>query len=309
MDRLTSIFLFLVTISIGLIAASSAAAQEQRYSGWQSPDSRIDTMIGELESVIDEGERSMAAHPLFLSDLRKIIDKYSKPQRTVFFTDDFSDMDYVQNPAWTVTAGNFTIDYKGALNSTFNAPPATATKEDKEESSTDRNLRAFLGVLEELTKDKQSGQTGQSATLADQAIIYSMVEIPNSFTLEYTFRSELSRGSVDIGVFQDTNPKSGYHLEYKAPASADNPMQLVKYTRGERQIIKSADASTPILDDGNEHTISLQRTDNKEMIVLVDNREVLRVNDFSYRQDFSGIAILNRGGSYRFDNIKIYKEL
>jgi uncharacterized protein YkuJ len=42
------------------------------------------------------------------------------------------------------------------------------------------------------------------------------------------------------------------------------------------------------------------------MKVLIDNIEVLSTSDFSYREEFTGIMIINNGGSYSFDNIEVF---
>ena len=43
-------------------------------------------------------------------------------------------------------------------------------------------------------------------------------------------------------------------------------------------------------------------------MVTIDNIEVMRTSDFSFRDDFAGVMIVNNGGSYSYDNIEFFIE-
>ena len=300
--------LMLFTVAVFFVShlALTVHAEEVKYGEWQSNDDRLEKMADELQQVIDEGNRAEAAHPAFLKDLQLILDKYRTPTRIVFFADDFADSDYTQNPTWTVSAGEYIVDRYGTLYSSVAIRrPAPETTADSD-SSGDTGLRIIMGVLDELTrKDSEPGSPEKETA---QAVIFSNAEIPNSFILQFTFRSSANWGATSIGVFQGDDPKSGYHLVYQ-PAPAENrPMQLIKYRYGKPYVVDEILQDSPNLDDGTDHIIQLSRSIDGEMVVTVNTIEVLRTSDLSYRDDFNGVVIINNGGSYGYDNIELYKE-
>jgi hypothetical protein len=306
-----TIFCRLVLFTVAVFFVShltlTVHAEEGKYGEWQSSDSRLEEMINELDQIIDEGSQADAAHPAFLKDLQMILDKYRIPTRIAFFADDFADNDFTQDPTWTVSTGTYIIDRYGSLYSSIairRPPPVQA--EEESGSGGDRGLRIIMGVLDELTK-KDSGQA-ESETGPEQAVIYSKAEIPNSFNLQFTFRSAANWGSTSIGVFQGDDPKSGYHLVYQASPADNRPMQLIKYRYGKPYVVDEILHDSPDLDDGADHIIQLSRLLGGEMVVTVDDIEVLRSSDLSYQDDFNGVVIINNGGSYGYGNIELYRD-
>ncbi len=300
--------LILFTVAVFFVShlALTVHAEERKYGEWQSNDDRLEKMADELQQVIDEGNRAEAAHPAFLKDLQLILDKYRTPTRIVFFADDFADSDYTQNPTWTVSAGEYIIDRYNSLYSSIAIRRPPAQTEEEPGSDGDRGLRIIMGVLDELTK-KDSEQK-DNGTGPEQAVIYSKAEIPNSFNLQFTFRSAANWGSTSIGVFQGDDPKSGYHLVYQTSPADNRPMQLIKYRYGKPYVVDEILQDSPDLDDGADHIIQLSRSLEGEMVVTVDDLEVLRSSDLSYQDDFNGVVIINNGGSYGYDNIELYKD-
>jgi len=301
--RLSCIALGLIC---GFVAVTVINAEETgKYGQWQSADERLEKMINELDRLIKEGVSSRAAHPEFLKDLQRTVDNYRTPQKTIFFSDDFTDSDFTQNPAWTARSGEFTVDRYGSLYSSI-AIRRPAPQDENAASGGDRNLRILLGVLNELSKDgKEEPGPGE---IPEQALIFSTAAIPNSFNMRFSFRSAANWGSTSIGVFQGEDPKSGYHLVYQASPLDGRPMQLIKYRYGKPYIIEEVAENSPNLDDGLDHILQLNRAANGDITVTVDNNEILRTSDLSFKDDFTGIVIMNNGGSYSYDNIEIYTE-
>ena len=300
--------LILFTVAVFFVShlAPTVYAEEGKYGEWQSSDDRLEKMASELQQIIDEGSQANAAHPAFLQDLQNVLNRYRTPSRIIFFADDFADSDYTQNPTWTVSTGEYIVDRYGTLYSSVairRPVPETATDSD---SSGDSGLRIIMGVLDELTrKDNEPGSPEKETA---QAVIFSNAEIPNSFILQFTFRSSANWGATSIGVFQGDDPKSGYHLVYQ-PAPAENrPMQLIKYRYGKPYVVDEILQDSPNLDDGTDHIIQLSRSIDGEMVVTVDTIEMLRTSDLSYRDDFNGVVVINNGGSYGYDNIELYRE-
>ena len=300
-------FLFIAFCFVFNATLPVQAEEGSPYGQWQSSDDRLENMINDLSQIIEEGTKSRAAHPGFLQDLNKIIDQYKIPKKLIFFADDFADNNFTENPTWTVRKGIFSIDSSGSLYSSIATRRAVAEKETEPESEGDRNLRILFGVLNELAKDENE-QQGQGENIETQAMISSSAVIPNSFNLKFSFRSNSNWGSTSIGIVQVDDPQSGYHLVYQASPEENRPMQLIKYRYGKPYIIDEVFENSPNLDDAAEHIAHLNRSTNGDMVVTIDNIEVMRTSDFSYRGDFTGILIINNGGSYSYDNIEFFVE-
>ena len=289
-------------------AVPTAHGEEaNKYGSWQSPENSLEKLITELDQIIDEGTKARAAHPGFLEDLNAIIDRYRAPKKIFFFTDDFADYNFTENPAWIVSQGSFSIDAQGGLYSSIGVKKPPAQQGTGSESDKDRNLRILLGVLNELTKEEKQ-QTGAGEETPTTAMISSSAVIPNSFNLEYTFKSNSEWGSTSIGVIEGSDPQSGYHLVYQASPAENRPMQLLKYRYGKPYIIDEVQENSPSLDDGADHSVRFSRDPNGNMTVMVDNIEVMHTADLSHRDDFTGVMIINNGGSYSYDNIKFFME-
>ena len=283
------------------------AEDENKYGQWQSPDDNLENMINELDIIIEEGTRSRAAHPGFLQDINRIIDQYRIPKKLIFFADDFADNNFSENPTWTIGKGTFSIDSYGSIHSSIASNKPIAEKETEPKSDSERNMRILFGVINELTKEKND-QQGQDENIETQAMITSVAPIANSFTLEYTLRSSAHWGSTSIGVIQGDNHQSGYHLVYQASPAEGRPMKLIRYRYGKEYVIDEVHENSPNLDDGAEHTAQLIRSPNGDMVIIIDNIEVMRTADLSYQDDFTGVMIVNNGGSYSYDNIEFFIE-
>jgi hypothetical protein len=303
--RLT--FLLIVSCFVFNTSLLVQAEEGSNYGQWQSSDNHLENMINDLDKIIEEGTSSRAAHPGFLQDLNRIIDQYRIPKKLIFFADDFADNNFSENPTWTVKKGTFSIDSYGSLYSSIAIRRPVAEKETEPESDSDRNLRILFGALNELTKAEKE-QEKQDENIDTQAMISSAAAIPNSFILEFSFRSNASWGSTSIGVIQGDDPQSGYHLVYQASPAENRPMQLIKYRYGKQYIIDEVYENSPNLDDGADHAVHLIRSPNGDMVVTIDDIEVMRTSDFSFRDDFAGVVIVNNGGSYSYDNIEFFIE-
>ena len=262
-------------------------------------------MIDDLESIIAEGFNSRAAHPEFLKDLQSIIDQYRIPKKIVFFSDDFSDNDFTHGPTWTVSTGEYSVDRYGSLFSSIAIRRPSPQETPGKEADGDPNLRFLLGVLNELAKDGKD-QAPDSEEAPEQALIYSTAAIPNSFNLLFSFRSAANWGSTSIGVFLGDDPRTGYHLVYRASPAEGRPMQLIRYRYGKPYIIAEIIENSPDLDDDRDHILQLKRASNGDMVIIVDGSEILHTSDLTYMDDFTGVAIMNNGGSYSYDDTELF---
>lgn len=97
-----------------------------------------------------------------------------------------------------------------------------------------------------------------------------------------------------------------YRLIYKAAPSSKRPIIIVRVRDSGSYTIESA-TQYPVLDDGSLHKIQWIRDDEGHMRVLVDEKEVLSTVELFYRDDFKGLVLINRNGTYEWGPIKILK--
>ena len=95
-----------------------------------------------------------------------------------------------------------------------------------------------------------------------------------------------------------------YRLVYHAAPSNTRPIEIIRERGGRQYTIESA-TQFPNLDDGAPHRIQWVRDDTGNMRVLVDDKEVLSTVEFYYRDDFSGLTLVNRGGDYEWGPIQV----
>lgn len=284
----------LATVAVALAMFAASAFAETRYPSWQTPDDRLGRLLDDLQSIVDEGYSARAAHPAFLGDLQEIIDRYQRPPRTVLLWDDFSDSDLGDQPAWEVVEGDFHID-RGELRTTPQRQPPSG-----DAGGGDPALRLLIGILGGLSSEEQ-----QTAPPPRRSVIATPVTIENRFTLELRLRSPAPRGEWSIGVTQGETLESGYHLIYRAGVEERHPLQLVKYLRGRRHLIAEAGRGRT-LDDGEPHALRWSRDVDGTMVVTIDGEEWLRARDTSYRDRFTGLAMVNRGGVFGVDDVELY---
>ena len=91
----------LVGVAVAAVSAGPALAQT-KYAPWQDPNAakqsaqKSQTLIDELKKLIDDAEKSRAADPRFLSDLRELARRHERPRRVTLVSDDFSDGNFTQ---------------------------------------------------------------------------------------------------------------------------------------------------------------------------------------------------------------------
>jgi hypothetical protein len=98
----------LFCLSTSLVAAADNAGG---YSAWQGAtpvaDGSVESLVRELNELIDQAERARAADRNFLSDLRALADRYDWPWQQEIFQSDFTDGNYQRPLPWKVTSGEF----------------------------------------------------------------------------------------------------------------------------------------------------------------------------------------------------------
>jgi len=296
-------------LSLGITLAAAQAAAQGRYEAWPSDDRRLGDLLDEVQGVVDEGRSARAAHPAFLGDLQEIIDRYRVPPRTVMLSDDFEDGELRADPAWQSRSGDFRVE-RGELRSTLQ-PRRSRQAPREEESAGDQGdpaLRLLVGILGGIAQNQQPSEPApepESDATARRAVITSAATIENRFTLEFQLRSEGRSGETRMAVMQGESIESGYHLIYRAGAGDGASLQLIKYLRGRGYLVAEAGIGRN-LDDGVPHLLRWSRDADGAMVVAVDDREWLTARDTSYRGRFTGMAIINDGGNFSYDDLEIY---
>lgn len=293
-----------------LVIAAPAAAQQSRYSsgGWSNPsapaqpaprsDRSVDRLVKKLNKLIDEAEAARAADPRFLADLRALTRRHAWPWRKRIVSDDFSDGDYLRNPAWRATGGGFHVSSYGGLRTRFVTTAATVSREDEQQ-----DVRgALLGsILDQMTRrDRQTASPAPRVHGPSRLTLAAT--IPNAFAVEFSIATTARRGGrIEFGVTQ-SRQLHGYRIAYNPGSS--QPIELLRL--GSRGVAVLETVRRPLeLADGKLHTIQMTRDRAGEMTVRVDGRAVIRIVDQAFRSRFEGVVMVNKGGDYTIRSISV----
>lgn len=218
----------------------------------------------------------------------------SSTWRRLLLQDSFDDGDYTRNPAWTVSAGRFSVEPGGGLRTVHvpREPVAQARDEDLPLAI----LNAILG---------QSSRTGSSETAedaTDYAEIHVDQTITNAFAIQLVLTlNEEATGTLAFGPYQAGNRVSGYRLVFTPDVELG--LHLVRITATGSSVTESVD---PNFRPNQQYLVQWTRDSNGEMTVSIDREVLLRVTDLGYANPFSGFTLVNRGGDYTLQEITIH---
>jgi hypothetical protein len=278
---------FVTVFGLGI---GGAMAQDTKYQPWPGDDGGsgdVDTLVRDLEQLIDQAEKDRAADPQFLDDLRGVLAGYQNPWSERLLYDDFRDGNYTGNPKWTVSSGAFKVDTKGnniGLRSTIVAPGTSTTQ------STGNVATDILGAI-------LSSQNSQQSTSTDAyAAIYTPVKVSNAFATRLEFVSGERRGRLDFGPYQGPSGSVAYRVAY-LPGQSKDSLRLIRITSKGAVAIGTYKGALN-LEDNRRHVIEWTRDRNGVMSVLVDGQELITATDRTITKPFDGLMLINSGGTY-----------
>ncbi len=310
-SRLISAF---IVLTIGLMMMTDgASAKEKRYNqGWQQQNqapgrNATQELVKELNTLIEEASRSRAADPLFLRDLSDLARRFSWPwPRRVLF-DNFSDGELTRNPAWIASGHALMVDRFVGVRSQVIASRRYGSQDQAPRSDrlSNRDVAAqiFATILQQQAQTRQPQQRPARSRRVQPAKMTAAAPIANAFALRTQIASDTKgEGRFELGVSQGADDL-GYRVIYNAGGAPS--FELVRIGRRGSAVI-DASRKTVKLEDNALHTLQFTRAADGTMTVSVDDVEVIRTKDSSFRDGFGGIIMMNKGGDFTIRAITAY---
>ncbi len=307
--KFVAVKFILVSMLCVFLAAGAGARAEERYSEWGGGDEKYDALVERLYELIDAAEKSRAADPRLLRDLRDAIADHTAaapkdepvpalpPQKLVH--DDFGDGNFTRNPAWTVVEGRFSVDSGLGLRSVVAkvAPVANKSSKKKRTELVTDVLGSLLG-----TKKKVEEPAPSQSSLPERAEIFIEAPISNAFQVILEIVSREKHGRFSLDLFQGRSRSAGYRLTY-VPGGQPS-LELQRFgSSGLRSIVAHNQALN--LEDNFRHRVEFSRDSDGGMKVSIDGGLLLSATDVSFRDPFAGLTIANDGGDYSLREITV----
>ena len=291
----------IIALAIFLTVAPIFAVQAQTDPG-PGGGGRTQELVDQLKELIRGAEQDRRSNPSMTKQLRDLVRRYDWPWRVSLLYDDFRDGDYTYNPRWVVNHGEFWVARGAGLRSNFEPP--TSRKYRTSDRRSDSPALEMLGELLLGGREREVGET--QASSKSEAEIFTRAGISNAFAakLQLNLRSYAERSTrLEFGPFQGEERSSGYRLAYESGRTPS--LSLFRFGPNRSAVIETVDQGIA-LEDGNPHTIEWRRGNDGEMVVLLDNKEVIRTVDRAYDDPFDGFAVINKGGEFEIKQVSIF---
>jgi len=284
-----------VFVVLGITLASTVWAQSSRYQQWGGEETSK-TFAGELRKLITEAERSRAADPRFLDDLRALASRYDNPWSSRLIEENFRDGDFTRSPAWTVASGSFSVGWDGLKS----AVSVQAAQQEPPKKAKNRDIAiALLGQMLNQGAGRASQQPAPAPTQQQgPAEIFLTKPLTNAFSLSASLTGKGATGGIIIGMYQGNQRQTGYWL-YAIPGRG---IELLKISSQGAVTLARSDANLAI-NDSKKHNIGWSRSQTGAMTVSLDGKAIFNVTDTGFRQAFDGITMINRGGDYSLHSL------
>ena len=291
----------LVTFAVFLTLVPVSHSQVQVDQG-PAGGSRAQELVDQLKELIRGAERDQRSSPWLTKQLRELVRRYDSPWKVSLLHDDFRDGDYTYNPSWIVSNGDFRAVRGSGLRTVFDTTRQGRRVVDKRGENPAMDL--FEGIFGG-AREREARSDLQTTSLS-AAEIYTRLSITNAFALKLQLKL---RGNPDgdnrleFGPYLNDERNLGYRLAYE---SGNRPsLSLLRIAPGRSSIIETYDRGLD-LEDRNPHIIEWRRADDGEMVVLLDDKEIIRTVDRAHSGSFNGFNIVNKGGVYELKEISIF---
>ncbi len=270
-------------------------------------DAELQSMVDELRGITEKARQQRAADRWLLTAMEDLVAKYDWPWRDELISEDFSDGDFSQDPAWQTVSGEFWLDRRLGLRSrtpireTRQEQPAEEPKKEKQDIG-----KALLGALlkEALGPEKEKEQQQSSQQPSGPAEIQLPQQIPSVFAAEMEIsvhNRPAEEGQYEFGLYQDSQGGSGYRLVL---FTGDRPALEVLSIRSGRTMVLD-NVTIDDLGDGESHTLGWRRDPTGRMEVFVDGTSVSSVRDNSFRYPFKQFNLTNKGGDMALQSLSL----
>ena len=294
--RIHSIAAF-IALTLTLISPVQAQTDPGSIGG-----ARTQELVDQLKDVIRGAEQQRGSNQPLIRQLRDLVHRYDWPWRASLLYDDFRDGDYTYNPRWVVNQGEFWVTRGAGLRSNFD-PAAYRTRRTSDRKS-DGSALDVLGEI--LLGGRERDISPTQASLKSEAEIFTRVGISNAFAakVQLNLRSYTDRDTrLEFGPFQGDDRSSGYRIAYDSGSTP--ALSLLRFGPNRSGVIETVDRGIG-LEDGNTHTIEWRRGNDGEMVVLLDDKEIIRTVDRAYDDAFDGFNIVNKGGEFEIKQVSIF---
>ena len=287
-----------LTITLALTSISPAQSQTEQFS---AGDGRTQELVEQLKDLLRTAEQDRRSNPAMTKQLRDLVRRYDWPWRVSLLFDDFRDGDYTYNPRWNVNGGEFRVARGAGLKSNFDPPVSQARRPVSRRG--DGSAMDLLGDLLMGTREREA-EPAQGA-LKSGAEIFTRVGITNAFVIkvDLNIRRYTDRDTgIEFGPYQGDDRSSGYRLAYESGRRPS--LTLIRFSPGRSAVIEMTDQDINLA-DGNSHAIEWRRSSDGEMLVLMDNKEILKTVDRAYDDPFDGFTVVNKGGEFELKRVAI----
>lgn len=288
----------MLAICMAALPVFSSQAQDDRLP---AETTRTQELVDQLKEVIQKAERDRRSDPATIQRLRDLVRRYDWPWKVSLLHDDFRDGDYTVNPAWVVSHGDFWVARGAGLRSSFTLPPERARH-----ASDRRAENPAIEILGDILWGKREAEAPVTDKAAPPAEIYTRVAITDAFILKLQLTSEGFRdsgaGRLEFGPYRGRDRNSGYRLAYEP--GKNSAITLLRIAAGRSSVIDFYDQGVD-LEDGRSHTLEWRRQAGGEMVVLLDQKEIIRTVDRAFGESYDGFAIINTGGDYAIKQIAL----
>jgi len=277
---------------------ASAAESDSGYKAWQGAtpvaDGSVESLVKELNELIDNAERARAADRNFLSDLRALADRYDWPWQQEIFQSDFTDGKDQRPLPWKITSGEFRAERGLGMVSRVDAGTTSTSPPSEQDLGV-----AILGAI--LDQALKTGDGSSQTSDASPASMHLMQRVSNAFAVDAEVDARGTEGQVHIGLFQKDTEGPGYRLVFMPGDKAGLELQRIG-SRG----VAVIDTATNLAAPGNQlHTLQWTRDRNGSMNVTLNGSPVLSTTDRGLRDPFDGIEFSNRSGEFALRSLKV----